>query len=104
MNNFRIIYRILKYLEKAMTVEEPDFTPITAKGLNIPECQWLRLIKMLSDDKYIKGVLIYQDLSGKWELTEPFTPEITLRGLEHLQENSLMRKAANLAKGIAEII
>ncbi|MGI6689439.1 MAG: hypothetical protein ACOX63_01075 [Christensenellales bacterium] len=33
MNNFRVIYRILKYLEKAMTVEETDFSPITAKGL-----------------------------------------------------------------------
>ena len=29
---------------------------------------------------------------------------ITMKGLEYLQENSLMKKAANLAKGIAEIV
>jgi hypothetical protein len=32
MNNFRVIYRILKYLEKAMTVEETDFSPSQLKG------------------------------------------------------------------------
>ncbi len=31
-------------------------------------------------------------------------PRITLKGLEYLQENPLMEKAADLAKGIAEII
>ena len=31
-------------------------------------------------------------------------PEITLKGLEYLEENSLMKKAANLAKGIKETI
>lgn len=104
MDHFKIIYRILKYLEKAMAVEEPDFLPIMAKGLKIPECQWLRLMKMLLDEGYIKGVLIQRDLSGSWMLSEPFTPEITLKGLEHLQENSFMKKAADLAKGIAEIL
>ena len=32
------------------------------------------------------------------------TPRITLKGLEYLQENSLMKKAAELAKGVADII
>ena len=30
-------------------------------------------------------------------------PELTLKGLEYLEENSLMRKAADLAKGKVEI-
>lgn len=91
MESFKIIYRILKYLEKALRVEAPDFTHITYKGLGIPKHQWLRLLKMLSDDGYIKGISIVQDLSGEWDLVEPFSPEITLFGLEHLQENSMMR-------------
>jgi len=31
-------------------------------------------------------------------------PEITLKGLEYLEENTLMKKAANLAKGIKDTI
>ena len=31
-------------------------------------------------------------------------PGITLKGLEYLAENSFMKKAANLAKGIKDII
>ena len=31
-------------------------------------------------------------------------PEITLKGLEYLEENSLMRRAADMAKGIIDIV
>lgn len=31
-------------------------------------------------------------------------PEITLKGLEYLEENTLMKKAASLAKGIKDTI
>ena len=34
----------------------------------------------------------------------PMEPHITLQGLEYLQENSLMKKAAAFAKGVKEIV
>ena len=39
------------------------------------------------------------DFRTKVALTRP---ELTLKGLEYLEENSLMRKAADLAKGKVE--
>lgn len=32
MNNFKMIYKILKYLEAMMDVSEPDMTPIRAEA------------------------------------------------------------------------
>lgn len=77
MNNFNMIYRILKYLEKAM--------------------------EMLETEGYITGLSIKRSIDGEICCSISH-PRITLKGLEYLQENSIMQKAASLAKGVADII
>lgn len=104
MEEFRIIYKMLNYMRKAMKVETPDYTPISAEGINIPEVMWLRLVRMMVDEGYIKGVKLTKDLSGAYSIAGQFEPEITLKGLEYLEENSLMRKAKDIAKGIVDIL
>lgn len=37
MDNFRLIYRILRYLEKAMDYDEPNLEQVSAKALGIAE-------------------------------------------------------------------
>ncbi len=103
MDNFRIIYRILWYLEKAMDYDEPDMDFIAADKLGISQQRWTAIMEMLVKEKYITGIEIKRFADGEVCLSESGI-QITLRGLEYLQENSLMQKAANLAKGIAEMI
>lgn len=103
MDNFKVIYRILRYLEKAMDLEEVDTDRISAEALKISEQRWISIIEMLVKDRYIDGVLIKRSSDGYTEVS--FSDlRITLRGLEYLQENSLMKKAADLAKGIVDVI
>jgi hypothetical protein len=103
MDNFRVIYRILRYLEKALDYDEPNMDCISAKALKLSDQRWVALMEMLSKEGYIDGFSVQRTVDGSI-LISSFTPRITLKGLEYLQENSLMKKAAELAKGVADII
>lgn len=103
MDNFKVIYRILRYLEKALDYDEPDMECISAKTLQLSEQRWVGIMEMLAKEQYIEGFSTKRSIDGS-VLVTCATPRITLRGLEYLQENSLMRKAAELANGIVEVI
>lgn len=103
MDNFRVIYRILRYLEKALDYDEPNMDCISAKALKLSDQRWMALMEMLSKEGYIDGFSVQRTVDGSI-LISSLTPRITLKGLEYLQENSLMKKAAELAKGVADII
>lgn len=103
MDNFRVIYRILRYLEKALDYDEPNMDCISAKALKLSDQRWMALMEMLSKEGYIDWLFCQRTVDGSI-LISSSTPRITLKGLEYLQENSLMKKAAELAKGVAEII
>lgn len=102
MDNFKIIYRILNALEKAMDCPEFDPVLISAKHLGISDERWESIIEMLCDDKYIKGVSIKEYIDGSKDINVN-SIKITLKGLEYLRENSIMRKICAAAKGIVEI-
>ena len=103
MDNFKMIYRILRYLEKAMDLDEPDMERISAEALGLSEQRWAALMEMLATERYVTGILVKRSVDGETALSVS-TPRITLRGLEYLQENSFMRKAADLAKGVVDVI
>lgn len=103
MDNFKTIYRILRYLEKAMDYDEDDIDFISAAKLGISERRWTAIIEMLVKEGYISGIGVKRSADVETCLLVSDI-RITMKGLEYLQENSLMQKAANLAKGIAEII
>ena len=103
MDNFKIIYRILRYLEKAMDYEEVDISFISAERFNLTERRWAAIMEMLAKEKYVDGISVKRSIDGEIVLSLS-NPRITLRGLEYLQENSTMKKIAGLAKGIADII
>lgn len=105
MDNFKIIYRILKHLESAMDFAHTDKEAISHQRLNISYERWEQLLIMLQVNGYIEGILYTQTLSDdKPHLVEPIRPRITLKGLEYLNENSMMQKAANLLKGIKDTV
>ncbi len=104
MDNFKIIYKILKILESAMSLEEFDKSLISAEKLNLSIPLWSRIIKMLVDNGYVTGIEVWNSFDCQYPRVSVIRPEITLKGLEYLNENSVMKKIANAAKGIVEAI
>ena len=74
MEEFTPIYRILQILKKAMDVEEFEKELISSEAIKV---------------NY-----------PKVELTRS---EITLKGLEYLEENSMMKKVSKVAKGVIDV-
>ena len=105
MEEFRNMYRILRILQKSMDLEEFDRATISAEALGLSEPMWRRLMTQLVRKGFIEGVrVIRYDQSDIPLIKYTGCPEITMEGLQFLEENSMMRKLAQGAKGIIEII
>ena len=103
MDNFKAVYRILSALEKAMDYPAFDIEQIGAHALGDSDERWCRYIEMMADVGYIKGVSLSRSISGDM-MVDAQNIRITLKGLEYLQENSIMQRIYNAAKGIKEIV
>lgn len=102
MDNFKAVYKILSALEKAMDCPEFDIEQVGSDALGVSRERWSRYVEMMTDVGYIKGVTITKYITGDTEI-DASGVRITLKGLEYLQENSIMRKIYNAAKGLKEI-
>lgn len=101
--NFKVMYRILKTLDRYKGDEDFDMRSISAETLGVSESVWEQLMIEFARAGYIDGVRYTQTLSDKFpHIAYPITPRITLRGMEYLEENSLMKKAAAVAKGLVD--
>lgn len=105
MNNFTIIYKILKALEAAMDSDTFDETTISPERLKISENRRNKLLIQLYKAGYIENIYIktYVDEDFPSVTVLPKTT-ITIKGLEYLEENSLMKKAERIIKGAKELI
>lgn len=100
--NLKLIYKILNTLRDAMKFEEFDGNTIGYEWLGVPKPQWEKVMKMIAVNGYASGIKVLEsDNSTHIVLTRP---EITLKGLEYLEENALMNRAKELIKGVAGII
>ena len=99
---FKAVYKILSALEKAMDYPEFDINDVGSEALGVSEERWARYIEMMVDVGYIKGVSIKRDITGATRINASDV-RITLKGLEYLQENSMMKKVYNAVKGIKDI-
>lgn len=100
MEDFRIIYKILRILQKAMDLEEFDSEELSAGALDLTVPKWSRLMAMLLKEGYISGGQTWNTMDCGYPKVALTRPELTMKGLEYLEENGLMKKAAGLAKGI----
>ena len=100
MDDFRIIYKILRILQNSMDLEEFDRNSISAEALGLSVPKWSRLMAMLLKEGYITGGETWNAMDCGYPRVALSRPELTLKVLEYLEENSLMKKAADLAKGI----
>lgn len=102
MDNFKAVYRILSTLEKAMDLTDFDASQIGPDVLGVTRQRWARYIEMMADVGYIQGASVQESISGEL-MVDVDNIRITLKGLEYLQENSIMQKLYRAAKGIKEI-
>lgn len=103
--DFRTIYRMLSILQKSMDYEHVDIRRLSADNLGITESKRKVLLGMLLKNGYVEGFQVIQYIGDPTPNIEGLEGiRITLKGLEYLEENSLMQKAARLAKGIAEVL
>ena len=103
MDNFKAVYKILSVLEKSMDLEEVNMELLDHNALGVTKERWNRYIEMMLDVGYIKGASVKRDITGSMRV-ECSDMRITLKGLEYLQENSIMQRMYNAAKGIKEVI
>lgn len=103
MGDFNTIYKILAALRASMDYEEFDFRLISAEHLKISEPRRVSLMIMLVQAGYVTGVSFDEGAGGDVMMSVS-RPRLTLKGLEYLEENSLMKKAYRAVKGIKDII
>ena len=99
MDNFKLIYRILHFLEAASKQDEFDSDSFKPEHYGVSDAQWANTLEMLVDRNYIKGVNVKHSADGYITLSTA-SPRITLTGLEYLKSNEFMRQIADEAKGI----
>lgn len=105
MDNFKIMYKILRELEKNMGNENFNIETISAEKLKISFEKWEQLLIMMQDEGYIKGLVLSKDLEQMYRhIAEPIKPQITIKGLEYLANNSTIAKAKEMLKMAGEII
>lgn len=104
MDDFRAIYRILKTLSRAIDEEEFDPACLSAEALKVSERRRNALLVMLVENGYVEGVeaVRYRSSADPWPRARLVAPRITLKGLEYLQENAIMRRCADAALGVAD--
>lgn len=105
MDNFKIMYKILRELEKNMGNENFSVKTVSAEKMKTSFEKWEQLLILMQDEGYIKGLVLSKDLEQMYRhISEPIKPQITIRGLEYLAENSFMGKAKEALKIEGEII
>lgn len=105
MDNFKVIYKILRELEKNMGNEDFEIKNISAERMKISFEKWEQILILMQDSGYIKGLVLSNDFSSMYRhIAEPINLQITIKGLEYLANNSMMAKAKEMLKMAGDII
>ncbi|MCU6786407.1 YjcQ family protein [Aedoeadaptatus acetigenes] len=103
IEDFKIIYTILSTLQSSLDYPKVDVERLSAEYLEINKHRRDHLLEMLVDAGYIKGVQVRRYEDGSYLLMLKDV-QITLKGLEYLEENSILRRVQRELKGIKETI
>lgn len=100
---FVVAYQLLKYLYDCLKKDKkPDSGSLNAEFFGITEGYWRYILKNLSEERYISGVIIKPLLNGVSIRTDRI--EITPKGILYLEENSAFQKIRGAVKDIADIL
>lgn len=87
-----------------MDLEEFNKEELSKERLELSEPRWSRIMSMLVQEGYVTGIDTWKTFDSSYPRVLIIRPEITIKGLEYLENNSLMKKASDLAKGIKDIV
>lgn len=106
MSDFKIIYKLLKALRDAMDCEQFDMQRVAPEVLGVSKERLEALLLLLANEGYITGLKTVQfdGMMHPKVMLSMSRPQITLKGLEYLEENSLMNKAAALLRGVVDVV
>lgn len=100
-----IMYKILSYIyacQKAGTEPMLSNFSYEAPGINIPEKYWLTIMQELICHGYIAGATMVRSLGGVGVSFS--SPYVTIKGVEFLQENTMMKKAARFLQETKSVL
>jgi hypothetical protein len=103
MDNFKVIYKILKRLEEAMDEDDFNFKSINHEAMEISKMRWNRIIEMMISNNLIDGAKFIKADDNPFYSFYAGDIHITLKGLQYLEENSIMAKVAKTLKGIKDM-
>lgn len=86
LNDFEIIYNLLKKIHNCIDEGEFDTEQISYETLGISKTRWNNYIDALVDEGYVKGVIIEKQLDGD-TIIDVSGIKLTLKGLKYLEEN-----------------
>ena len=99
-----IIYKILKAISNSMSYDEFDEMCISPEALKINETMRDKLLIELQESGYIKNLKIRAIPKSNTIILKPMNPQITIKGIEYLDDNLVMKKAAEIVKGIVDVV
>ena len=102
MDTLHIAYKILYSLEHEDRADYMGLV-VSPEKLKVSETEWLKVIRILSNDGYISGVQIQKNVLGETEV-DIQDISITMKGVEYLRENNTMKQIAKVATNIISII
>lgn len=97
-----IVYKILRYLYQCMkSGEQPDVRQISNSGgmFEIPYGYWSVIIDEVVSKGLVKGVTVTKTWGGDI-VVKMTAPYVTMDGVQYLEENSAMRRVAELLKDV----
>lgn len=101
---FKIVYVILKELYGCRKANQRiDLEAISPKRFGIEAGYLLSILEELLENGYVKGFIVKYSKTGKYVMNLEEI-EITMNGIEYLQENSKMKQIYEMAKEIKDFI
>ena len=105
-NDYYVIaYKLLKYLYDSLkNGKPPDMGTVCAEFFGINEEYWQYILRTLYDEGYIAGIYMNSSVERKPYATRLNEIEITPKGIQYLNENSMFQKIKGAVKDIADIL
>lgn len=103
IEDFKVIYIILSTFQNSLDYPKADVERLSAEHLGINKHRRDHLLEVLVDAGYIKGIQVRRCEDGDYLLMLNDI-QITLKGLEYLEEYSILRRVQRELKGIKETI
>jgi len=99
-----LMYKVLVYLYGCMKRGiRPDEEKISCGGdlfQGIPHAYWIQVMRELVDKDLVRGIAVFYSDDAPSVIIHD--PSVTLEGVEFMQENTMMRKAARFLKEVKD--